>query len=198
MTQILIAAFDRYEQAEQVKAELTSQGVASEDIQISASSNPDMVKSSQVEVTHDVTKREDSLSERVTHFFHSVFGEDSDKHAGGFSDAMRRGSTIVTVSVADESQVSRVEEVMNRNGAIDIDEQSDRGVDGDSRPATASTAALTTGYPDATSVSVGTSEVENTRVSDIASDDANIPGRSENERASGRDNTAGRVRVVPR
>ena len=65
MTQILIAAFARYEQAEQVKAELTAQAIAAEDIQISASSNPDMLRSSQVEVTHDVTKREDSFSERV-------------------------------------------------------------------------------------------------------------------------------------
>jgi len=198
MTQILIAAFARYEQAEQVKAELTAQAIAAEDIQISASSNPDMLRSSQVEVTHDVTKREDSFSERVANFLHSVFGDDSDKHAGGYSEAMHRGSTIVTVSLADASRVAQVEQIMNRNGAIDVDEQSDDGVSDDSRPTTASTAALTTGYPDATSVSAGTSEVEHTRVSDIASNEANIPGRSENQRASNRDNTAGRVRVVPR
>lgn len=34
MTQILIAAFDRYAQAEQVKAELVTEGVSHDDIQL--------------------------------------------------------------------------------------------------------------------------------------------------------------------
>ena len=50
MKQILIAAFDRYEQAQQVKQALVQQGIAAEDIQLSASMNPEQVNSSRVEV----------------------------------------------------------------------------------------------------------------------------------------------------
>jgi len=43
---------------------------------------------------------------------------------------------------------------MERNGAIDIDERSAKWGDDDATPVTASTETLTTGYPDATSISV--------------------------------------------
>src|SRR3546814_3625301 len=66
----------------------------------------------------------------------------------------RRGSTIVTVTLEDDSRVSAVERVMERNGAIDIDERSAKWGDDDATPVTASTETLTTGYPDATSISV--------------------------------------------
>ena len=43
MTHILIAAFDRYADAEQVKSQLTAEGVPHEDIQLSASRIPDSI-----------------------------------------------------------------------------------------------------------------------------------------------------------
>ncbi|KJS66133.1 MAG: hypothetical protein JL55_37360, partial [Pseudomonas sp. BICA1-14] len=97
MTQILIAAFDRYAEAEQVKAELLTKGVASDAIQLSASFNPATVDSSRVEVIGEEPDDDATVAEKLGSFFHKVFGDGSSQHAGRYPEAARRGSTIVTV-----------------------------------------------------------------------------------------------------
>ncbi|UIP34545.1 hypothetical protein [Stutzerimonas kunmingensis] len=206
MTQILIAAFDRYAEAEKVKAELVSEGVSSDDIQISASFNSDTVDSSRVEVVGEEPGEDATVADKIGSFFHKVFGDGSSQHAGRYPEAARRGSTIVTVTLEDDvtvtleddSRVSAVERVMERNGAIDIDERSAKWGDDDATPVTASTETLTTGYPDATSISVDERELDGSSTPDRGADLGSIPGRAENEKAARRDNTAGRVRIIPR
>lgn len=194
MTHILIAAFDRYADAEKVKTELMGKGISNADIQLSASQNPDNVDSSQVDVSAD--KPDESAIDKIGHFFHTLFGADSANYAGRYPEAARRGSTVVTVSLADEARVAMVEEAMERNGAIDIDERSASW--GDDSPITASTETLTTGYPDAASLSTGVNEVDLTTSEDLDKRGDVIPGRAENEHGSTRGNTAGRVRIVMR
>lgn len=198
MTQILIAAFDHYAEAEQVKSELLHNGVASGDIQVSASSNPETVDSSRVEVIGEEPDEDATVADKLGSFFSKVFGDDSSKHAGRYPEAARRGSTVVTVTLADDSQVSMVEQVMERNGAIDIDERSATWGSDDATPVTASTETLTTGYPDASSISEDESKLNGMATPDRGADDGSIPGRAENEKAARRDNTAGRVRIIPR
>jgi len=198
MTQILIAAFDRYAEAEKVKAQLVSEGVSSDDIQISASFNSDTVDSSRVEVVGEEPGEDATVADKIGSFFQKVFGDGSSQHAGRYPEAARRGSTIVTVTLEDDSRVSAVERVMERNGAIDIDERSAKWDDDDATPVTASTETLTTGYPDATSISVDERELDGSSTPDRGADFGSIPGRAENEKAARRDNTAGRVRIIPR
>lgn len=198
MTQILIAAFDRYAEAEQVKTELLSKGVASDDIQVSASFNPKTVDSSRVEVDGEEPDEDATVADKIGSFFQKVFGDDSSKHAGRYPEAARRGSTVVTVTLEDEGQVTMVEQVMERNGAIDIDERSASWGEDDATPVTASTETLTTGYPDASSISVDERELNGMATPDRGADNGSIPGRAENEKAARRDNTAGRVRIIPR
>ncbi|MCQ4321338.1 hypothetical protein [Stutzerimonas stutzeri] len=198
MTQILIAAFDRYAEAEQVKSELLSQGIASGAIQVSASSNPETVDSSRVEVIGEEPDEDATVADKLGSFFSKVFGDDSSKHAGRYPEAARRGSTVVTVTLEDDSQVSWVEQVMERNGAIDIDERSATWGSDDATPVTASTETLTTGYPDASSISEDERKLNGMATPDRGADDGSIPGRAENEKVARRDNTAGRVRIIPR
>ncbi|MGK9064523.1 hypothetical protein [Stutzerimonas chloritidismutans] len=198
MTQILIAAFDRYAEAERVKSDLLGQGVASDAIQISASFNPETVNSSRVDVIGEEPGGDATVAEKVGSFFHKLFGNESSQHAGRYPEAARRGSTIVTVTLEDDSQVKAVEQTMERNGAIDIDERSASWGTDDATPVTASTETLTTGYPDAASVSVDERELNGMATPDRGAEDGSIPGRAENDRAARRDNTAGRVRIIPR
>lgn len=198
MTQILIAAFDRYAEAERVKSDLLGQGVASDAIQISASFNPETVNSSRVDVIGEEPDDDATVAEKVGSFFHKLFGDESSQHAGRYPEAARRGSTIVTVTLEDDSQVKAVEQTMERNGAIDIDERSASWGTDDATPVTASTETLTTGYPDAASVSVDERELNGMATPDRGAVDGSIPGRAENDRAARRDNTAGRVRIIPR
>lgn len=197
MTQILIAAFDRYAEAEQVKADLLAKGIANDAMQISASFNPEKIDSSRVEVVGEEPDDDASVAEKIGSFFSKVFGDESSKHAGRYPEAARRGSTVVTVTVEDDSQVSMVEQVMERNGAIDIDERSANWGD-DATPVTASTETLTTGYPDASSISEDERKLNGTATPDRGADDGSIPGRAENDKVARRDNTAGRVRIIPR
>lgn len=198
MPQILIAAFDRYTEAEQVKTELLSKGLADDAIQISASFNADNVDSGRVEVIGEEPGEDASVAEKIGSFFHKVFGDDSSQHAGRYPEAARHGSTVVTVTLDDESQVAMVEQVMERNGAIDIDERSASWGSDDATPVTASTATLTTGYPDAASISVDESELNGMATPDRGADDGSIPGRAANDKAGRRENTAGRVRIIHR
>ena len=195
MTHILIAAFDHYADAERVKHDLLAAGLPADALQLSASSNPETVAGSRVEVAR---QPEESLGEKVSGFFHSLFGEGHPAHLAHFPEAMRRGSTLFTVTLDDESRIDEVEQAMTRHGAIDVDERAARWGERNPRPATASTEALTTGYPDATSVSTGLTEEDRTSAGEIADSVAAIPGRSANARAGGRDTTAGRVRIVTR
>lgn len=197
MPQILIAAFDRYAEAEQVKTELLSKGVSSDAIQLSASLNPETVNSSRVEVIGEEPDHDATVAEKIGSFFSKVFGDDA-SHAGRYPEAARRGSTVVTVTLDDDSQVSMVEQVMEQNGAIDIDERSASWGDDDATPVTASTETLTTGYPDATSISEDQRKLDGMAKPDRGADDGTIPGRAANDKAGRRDNTAGRVRIIPR
>lgn len=198
MPQILIAAFDRYAEAEQVKTELLSKGVSSDAIQLSASLNPETVNSSRVEVIGEEPDHDATVAEKIGSFFGKVFGDDASQHAGRYPEAARRGSTVVTVTLDDDSQVSIVEQVMEQNGAIDIDERSASWGDDDATPVTASTETLTTGYPDATSISEDQRKLDGMAMPDRGADDGTIPGRAANDKAGRRDNTAGRVRIIPR
>ncbi|MBE7373841.1 hypothetical protein [Pseudomonas lopnurensis] len=198
MKQILIAAFDRYEQARQVKAELVQQGIPDADIQLSASMNPAEIDSSRVEVIGEEPGEDATVADKIGSFFRKVFGDDAPAHAGRYPQAARRGSTLVTVSLADEALVSSVEQLMERNGAIDIDERSAHWGDDDAVPVTASSETLTTGYPDAASISVDERELDGTATPDRGQDCGSVPGRAENAKAGRRDNTAGRVRIIPR
>ena len=188
MTQILIAAFDRYAQAEQVKAELVTEGVSHDDIQLSMSMNPSNVDGSRVEVVGEEPDSDATAAEHIGNFFRKIFGDGAAAHAGRYPEAARRGSTIVTVSLQNEERVPIVEQIMERNGAIDIG----------APPVAAGTETRTTGYPGATSISVDERELNGTATPERGQDSGSIPGRAENEKAARRDNTAGRVRIIPR
>jgi hypothetical protein len=198
MPHILIAAFDRYAEAEQVKTELLSKGVANDAIQISASFNPDTVDSGRVDVVGEEPDDDASVADKIGSFFGKVFGDDSSKHAGRYPEAARRGSTIVTVTLDTDDEVAMVEQLMERNGAIDINERSASWGTDEATPVTASTETLTTGYPDASSVSEDERTVSGMASGDRGADDGWIPGRAENDKAGRRDNTAGKVSIIPR
>ncbi len=193
MAKTLIAAFGQYTEAEQVKQALLEQGIASGDIQLSASYNPDNLRSSNVDVGIDA---DESIGEKVRWFFRDIFPpHHSEEELLRYRDAIRQGSTIVTVMLADDGPVDAVEALLETHGALDIDQRQGNEV----RPETASTEALTTGYPDATSVSTAVGEEDPTPAGRIAKEPARIPGVAENQKSSmARRNSAGRVRIITR
>jgi uncharacterized protein (TIGR02271 family) len=62
-----------------------------------------------------------NIGDKAANFFDSIFGTDiNDDERGLYSEAVRRGSTVLAVS-ADEAKVEQVADILNRNGAIDVD-----------------------------------------------------------------------------
>jgi len=147
MEQLVIGVFDNYGDAEQVRVELVGVGLAQRDIQISAATEATSVgttsgasgaagatrmESGASSSSMTATRRsgdDESFGEKIADFFRSIFGtgegtSDSTRYAEMYPEAIRRGSAVVTVTARDDSQVSLAQAVMERNGAIDIDERS--------------------------------------------------------------------------
>jgi stress response protein YsnF len=212
---ILVAAFDRFNEAEQVKRELLSKGVSQTDIKMAASNEGDMVDSTtntSLQAGTDATHN-DSMTDKVGNFFRSIFSDNDtrdSRYADTYPEAVRRGSTVVTVMVNDDAQVSVIEEIMERNGAIDIDERSanwtNQGLDASATMgSSAATAPVSGDYPNTQStLGLGSTTMTDRASSstELAGTEATghttIPVMEEELKVGKRENSLGRVRVVSR
>jgi uncharacterized protein (TIGR02271 family) len=206
---ILVAAFDRINEAEQVKRELLSKGVSQTDIRMAASN-----ESAMLDGTTDASTRSnphghdhESVTDKISGFFSSIFSDNdtsSSRYAETYPEAVRRGSTVLTVTVNDDAQVAVVEEIMERNGAIDIDERSanwsNEGAIGSSATTmgtSTSTGPVSGDYPN-TASTMGVDSTLAGRTSTDMTDRTAIPVMEEELKVGKRENSLGRVRVVSR
>jgi uncharacterized protein (TIGR02271 family) len=110
MATTVIGFFDTYQTAEKVVRELTAGGFRREDIQIQSGDASGGTQS--------------GFGARVSNFFSSLFGDDlSEAERGNYAEAVRRGNAVVAVRAEDNEAADRITELMERNGAIDIDER---------------------------------------------------------------------------
>ncbi|MCU0760901.1 MAG: YsnF/AvaK domain-containing protein [Steroidobacteraceae bacterium] len=125
----VIGAFDDRQSAQRTVEALVEQGIprASIDLQ----STPDTLDSSASSVPrYDAGNaadgdRDEGFLGGVRHFFASLFGNDADAQVGIYSEAVRRGSTILVVDAADEGLADRAAQLMrDQGGTIDLDERS--------------------------------------------------------------------------
>jgi uncharacterized protein (TIGR02271 family) len=58
-------------------------------------------------------------------FFASLFGSDEES-PGHYSEAVRRGSVVLTVEVANDDEIARATPILEQAGAIDVDERIER------------------------------------------------------------------------
>lgn len=112
MTHTVIGAFESDTEARAVQDELIAMGIPQGDVMIHGGSG------------HvDTTRAESHHEGGIMHFFRSIFGMDNDEHSGRYSEAVRRGSHVVTVQASDQAQVQRIESIMQDHHAIDVDER---------------------------------------------------------------------------
>lgn len=109
MALTLIGIFDDANAANAARTQLTQAGIAPSAIQLKPGSTSTM----------DTTEHEDHRG-----FFARLFGLDEpDEQSGHFGEVVRRGSTALTVRLADQSLCDRATEIMERAGAIDVDQR---------------------------------------------------------------------------
>jgi stress response protein YsnF len=117
--QTIVGVFDSMSEAQDARTALLQSGFEESAIQVRSHAETQAgVSSSAASTTHE----DEGFMASVGSFFRNMFGGD-DEHAGNYSEAVRRGSSVVVVSVADEERVSTARSVLADAGATDIDKQ---------------------------------------------------------------------------
>lgn len=120
MATTLVGIFDEYTQAQAAVQALAQAGIKQGDIQVAKNDHPNGY------ATYGGAKSKDyatgtSIGNKIGDFFSNLLGSDvDDDERGVYSEAVRRGSTVVTARVED-NMVDRAADIMNRNGVVNVD-----------------------------------------------------------------------------
>ena len=103
----LLGLFDSYQDALNARQDLLQQGVDAGSVHLA---------SGEASTRADTQRGEDHRG-----FFARLFGLDEpDEHSGHYAEAVRRGSTVLTVDLSDESQLERTRMLLEQAGARDV------------------------------------------------------------------------------
>ena len=121
-TTTLFALFPDVASAESAKQELLSHGFDQHDIQfLSTGSFTSNAGSGNSALTGTVDRTMQSTSGTLGGGFRSMFSLNNEE-SGYYMDVLQRGGTVITVKT-NEAQVNRAIDILNQQGAIDIDEE---------------------------------------------------------------------------
>jgi len=126
MEHAVIAIFDDYSQAQRAKDELLKAGFPSNDVQMSPSDEREESRRSALGLG-DTARDDDDSGWSIGKFFRSLFGTENDthrQHADTYSEAMRRGSYMVSVDADSEDQQERASAVLLNCDPVDIEGRS--------------------------------------------------------------------------
>lgn len=112
MGNTLVAVFDERIQAQQALDALRSGGFSSGNTRLTAREGTAAAPAAPASARHE------SFGEKVAEFF--GFGG---HHEATYAEAVRRGSYVVAVDVADENEAERAAELIERYHPVDIDER---------------------------------------------------------------------------
>lgn len=116
MASTVVGVFDEYSDAQKACEKLETMGIDLQNIQVNSSASG----SEPASFTSSHKEHEGG----IRGFFSSLFGsDDADETSGHYSEAVRRGSAVVTVNLSDDDTVDAVSEVLEDCGAIDVDER---------------------------------------------------------------------------
>lgn len=113
MSSTVVGVFDDYSDAKRACERLETMGIDLQDIQIDSSASGNEPSLAPMHKEHEGG---------IRGFFAFLFSSDeSEETSGHYSEAVRRGSAVVTVKLADDSKIDPVSDVLEDCGAIDID-----------------------------------------------------------------------------
>jgi uncharacterized protein (TIGR02271 family) len=134
--QTLLATFDDNATAQRAIEALLDQGFDRSHVHL------ETAPGSQVSGTAEHSSEQGIMSS-VGNFFSNLFGSDSDSAAGNYSEAVRRGSSVVAVDAEDDAQLDQAREIMQDMGSVDVEARVDQwkqqgwtGFDPNSEPLT--------------------------------------------------------------
>lgn len=208
MNHTLVAAFDSMAEAQSAKDALMGLNIdqsaiklSSQDAAVAGPTTTAGAISDHSTDYHGTSHHGESFGEKISHFFGSLFGEDDHgkphQYASAYPEAYKRGATLLTVTVATDEEVERVQDVLESSNAIDIDERSSTWTDGYS--ASAGVTHLAGDHQGAgahTAAGVATTAPLTTGHNATATGTTAIPVIEEELKVGKREVTKGKVRVV--
>jgi uncharacterized protein (TIGR02271 family) len=120
-TRTVVGVFDDYDAAQRAVDRMIASAFSRHEIEVnSAEAYADKSKWGK-DGTVEGSPRSESSGGGISGFFRWLVGADLDEDERGiYAEAVRRGNVVVTVT-ADESKQDLAADIMNENGAIDID-----------------------------------------------------------------------------
>lgn len=120
MQHTLVAVFDNRGDAQNAMDELLRSGFGRGEVRLSEG---DPAGSAGTAGTSTRAADDGSITASIKHFFSDLFGGGQHDKARLYSDAVTRGHYVLTLTAADEPEVERAADIVERHGPIDIDEQ---------------------------------------------------------------------------
>lgn len=121
MEHTLVAVFENESNAQDALNDLVSAGFSRSNMHINAANQDDLSNVSATRVD-TASMEHESIGERIKDFFHDLFsGEDSDR-AEMYSDAVQRGAYVLTLTAADQEDVERASDILDRHDPLDMNE----------------------------------------------------------------------------
>jgi len=117
--QTVVGVFDSVDDAERARESVLRAGFDSNSVRVQA--HPVRQGGDSVAAA---SHADDGVMASIGRFFADLFG-DEDEHAGHYSEAVRRGGSVVVVTVTDKSQVDGARAALASAGAVDIDKRAD-------------------------------------------------------------------------
>lgn len=122
MDSTIVGMFDSHSDAMQARDALLAAGFASSQVRMQGDDSSTLTGSTTGTTTMPV--HDDHGSGGIGGFFRSLFGMDErDEYVGAYSEGVRRGGAVLAVDVRDDDEITRAEDIMNRYGAVDVDER---------------------------------------------------------------------------
>lgn len=115
MTHTVIGLFDNKTEARAAMEELIKQGFIRENIDVSDRRNDDSVAAE--------TTAGSGAGDSISNFFSSLFGDDN-ATTQNYTTLAQDADAILTVQVDSEERARAAAEILDRHGAIDVDERS--------------------------------------------------------------------------
>jgi uncharacterized protein (TIGR02271 family) len=126
MQHTLVAVFDNRTDAESAKNELLTSGFSAQEVRLSEGDQGAATGATGASIagsSSTTSSGDHSVVSGIKHFFSELFGSDHSEHAQKYSTAVSRGHHVLTLVVANEPEVERAADIVEKYGPVDIDEQ---------------------------------------------------------------------------
>ena len=125
----VVGVFDTVEEAESGREALLDDGFNASEVRVQSNAAiQDAKYASTASTATDTTRNgpnDEGFMAGIGRFFSELFGGDDSEHAGNYSEAVRRGSSVVVVTVEDASRAEAARSALAAAGAVDIDKRTE-------------------------------------------------------------------------